>query len=145
MIARVLAAFAFAAMIAGGIEPFYFRALTLNGPRWREAMTELPYRKLPGLRRFLAGVDARTPSGARIAIWIPQPGWDGAYGYGYYRAPFLLTGKQVVPLQVPFVDRAALSNVRLADYVAAWHGAPPFAGFEIVWRSEDGVLMRRVR
>ena len=105
VLVRLLAAFAFAAMIAGGIEPFYLRALFLDAPRWRAALTELPYRKLPGLRRFLLGVDARTPPGARIAIWIPQPGWDGAYGYGYYRAPFFLTGKQVVPLQVPFIDR----------------------------------------
>jgi len=144
-IARVLAAFAFAALIVGGIEPFYFRALLLDAPRWRAALTELPYRKLPGFRRFLLGVDARTPPGARIAISIPYAGWDGAYGYGYYRAPFLLTGKQAVPLQVPFVDRPAPENVRFADWIAAWHGAPSVPGFEVVWRSADGVLMRRVR
>lgn len=131
-------------MVAGGIEPFYFRALRLDGPRWRAALTELPYRKLPGYRRFLLDVGARTPAGARIAIWIPDGGWDGAYGYGYTRAPFLLTGRQVVPLLVPFVDKPAPENVRFADWVAAWHGAPAIPGFQIVWRSADGVLMRRV-
>jgi hypothetical protein len=140
---RFLAVVAFAAIVAGGIEPFYFRALTLDAPRWRAALTEMPYRKLPGYRRFLMDVDARTPIGARIAIWIPLPGWEGAYGYGYYRAPFLLTGKQVVPLQVPFVDKPAPQNVAQADWVAAWHGAPAIPGFEFAWRSEDGVLMRR--
>ena len=133
-------------MIAiGGFEPFYLRIFTLDRARYAALLTELPYRKLPGFRRFLLGVDAHTPIGARIAIWIPAPGWDGAYGYGYYRAPFFLTGKQVVPLQVPFVDRPAPENVRVADFVAAWHGAPSIPGFEVVWRSADGVLMRRVQ
>lgn len=126
----MLAAFAFAAMIAGGIERFYFRALFLEGSVWRPALTELPWRKLPGYRRFLLDVDAHTPPGARIALWMPVAG--NAYEYGYVRAPFLLPGKQIVPAPP-------------ADFVAAWHGAPDIPGFAIVWRSGDGVLMRRVR
>jgi hypothetical protein len=131
--ARVLAAFAFAAMIAGGIERFYFRALFLDASAWRPALTELPWRKLPGYRRFLLDVDARTPPGARIALWMPAGG--DAYSYGYVRAPFLLPGKQLVPAPA----------AQAAEFIAAWHGAPAIPGFEIVWRSGDGVLMRRVR
>ncbi len=115
-------------MIVGGIEPFYFRAFFLDAPRWRAALAELPWRKLPGFRRFLIGVDARTPPGARIALFIP--GGPDAYVYGHDRASFLLTGKQLVPPQN-------------AEWIAAWHGAPAVAGFQTVWRSEDGVLMRR--
>jgi hypothetical protein len=140
---RLLAAIAFAAIVIGSIEPFYLRIFFADGEHMRQSMTELPYRKLPGFRRFITGVDAHTPPGARIAIWIPYAGWDGGYGYGYYRAPFFLTGKQVVPLQVPFVDKPAPENVALADYVAAWHGAPAISGFVPIWSDEDGVLLGR--
>jgi hypothetical protein len=130
VIVRVVAAFAFAAMIAGGVERFYFRALFLDASVWRPALTELPWRKLPGYRRFLLDVDARTPPGARIALWMPVRG--DAYEYGYVRAPFLLPGKQMVPAAT-------------AEFVAAWHDVPEIPGFAIVWTSGDGVLMRRAR
>ena len=111
----------------------------------RAAFTELPYRKLTGFRRFLIDIDARTPPGARIAIALPFQQWEGGYGYGYYRASFLLPGKQVVPLLVPGADRPAPENLAVADYVAAWHGAPKVPGFAEAWRGPDGTLLRRVR
>jgi len=111
----------------------------------RAMLTELPYRKLTGLRRFLIEVDRTTPRGARIAICLPYTAWEGGYGYGYYRASFLLPGKQVVPLLRLGADVPAPGNAALADFVACWGGAPRVDGFAVLWRSGDGVLMKRVR
>ena len=111
----------------------------------REAFTELPYQKLPGFRRFMIEIDQRTPLRSRVAIALPYTQWEGGYGYGYLRAFYLLPGKQIIPLLGLNSDRPAAENLARADYVAAWHTAPSVDGFEIVWRSADGALMRRTR
>jgi len=111
----------------------------------RAMLTELPYRKLTGFRRFLMQVDRTTPHGARIAICLPFKGWESGYGYGYYRASFLLPGKQVVPLLRLGADVPAPGNVAVADFVACWHEVPRIDGFEVLWRSGEGVLMKRTR
>lgn len=134
-----LAAYAVLAMLViGGFEPYYVRIFTVDAARTRAAMTELPYRKLPGLRRLLVEVDRSTPRGAKIAIALPFRDWEGGYGYGYYRASFLLPGKQVVPLLPP-------SNLRFADYVVVWKGRPVIDGFVPLWTTSDGTLMVRRR
>ena len=125
-------------LVIGGFEPYYVRIFTVDAARTRAAMTELPYRKLPGLRRLLVDVDRSTPRGAKIAIALPFRDWEGGYGYGYYRASFLLPGKQVVPLLPP-------SNLRFADYVMVWRGRPAIDGFVPVWTTSDGTLMVRRR
>ena len=123
-------------LVIGGFEPYYVRIFTVDAARTRAAMTELPYRKLPGLRRLLVDVDRSTPRGAKIAIALPFRDWEGGYGYGYYRASFLLPGKQVVPLLPP-------SNLRYADYVVVWHGRPDLDGFAPLWTTSDGTLLKR--
>jgi hypothetical protein len=134
-----IAAYAVLAMLViGGFEPYYVRVFTVDATRTRAAMTELPYRKLPGLRRLLIDVDRSTPRGAKIAIALPFRDWEGGYGYGYYRASFLLPGKQVVPLLPP-------SNLRFADYVVVWKGRPVIDGFVPLWTTSDGTLMVRRR
>lgn len=133
--ARIASIVALAMIVIGGFEPFYLRIFAANGASMRAAFTELPYRKMPGLRLFLSGVDDRTPPGARIAICVPFTEWDGGYGYAYYRASYLLPGRQVVPI----------ANVNEADFVACWHVRPALPRFEPVWQNADGVLLRRVR
>jgi hypothetical protein len=123
---RIAAYAVLAMLVIGGFEPYYVRA----------ASTELPYRKLPGFRRLLLDADRSTPRGARIAIALPYSEWEGGYGYGYYRASFLLPGKQVVPLLPP-------SNIRVADYVLAWHARPSIDGFVPLWTTADGTLLKR--
>lgn len=135
----MLAIAAFVAIALGSAEPFYLRIFFDDAARMGATFAELPWRKLPGFQRFLEGVDARTPPGAQIAIAIPLPGWEGGYGYGYYRAAFLLPGKQIVPL----LD--APENIQKADYIAAWHESPSVVGFDAIWRSGDGVLLKRTR
>src|SRR5207244_1806969 len=127
-----------AMLVVGGFEPYYVRVFAADGERTRAAMTELPYRKLPGLKRLLADVDRSTPPGAKIAIALPFRDWDAGYGYGYYRASFLLPGKQVVPLLPP-------QNMRFADYVVIWKGTFAIDGFVPLWTTADGTLMARKR
>jgi len=139
---RIAAYAVLAMLVIGGFEPYYVRVLGADAARTRAAMTELPYRKLPGFRRLLVDADRSTPRGARIAIALPYAEWEGGYGYGYYRASFLLPGKQVVPLLPP-------SNLRFADYVLAWHARPADVdalqrrGFVPLWTTGDGTLLKR--
>lgn len=142
---RILAAVAIAAIVAGAFEPFYVRIFLTDARQMHAYLTELPYRKLPGWRAFLTGVDARTPPGARIAIALPYGQWEEGYGYGYYRASFLLPGKQVVPLLELHADRLAPQHLNDADYIASWRGEPRVDGFTTIWRTPDGALLRRNR
>ena len=135
---------AFAAILVGGFEPFYLRAVAGSPPVSPALLAELPYRKLPGFQRLLLGAAERTPPGARVAIALPFRAWEGGYGYGYYRASYLLPGRQVVPLLVPGEDRPSLENLRQSDYVLSWRSELQPPGFVTVWRSPDGMLMRRM-
>ncbi len=141
---RIAALAAFAAIVVGGFQPFYLRILATDATPMRAAFSDLPYRKLPGFRRFLVDVDRSTPPGASIAIALPFGAWDRGYEYGYNRAGYLLPGKQPVPLLDLYSDRPAPRNLDHADWVAAWHAAPQIEGFVTVWRSADGTLLRRV-
>lgn len=101
----------------------------------RAALTELPYRKLPGSRAFLDEVRARTRPGDVVAIAAAFPESHPAYEYLYSRALYPLAGREVVP-----ASRLARANV-----IAAYRAAPQVPGFREVWRGADGVLLRRVR
>ena len=93
-----LAVLAFAAIGAGSFQPMYLTIFGVNGRAMAAVFTELPYRRLPGLRRLLDDVDRLTPPGARIAVWAPYREWEGGYGYAFRRAPYLLPGKRVLPM-----------------------------------------------
>src|SRR5258708_31730336 len=80
---RLAAASALLLILIGGFEPFYLRVFTLDRAREEAAFSALPFRQMPGLQTFLQGVDARSPPGARIALWLPVHPWDGGYGYAY--------------------------------------------------------------
>lgn len=131
-------------IVAGAFEPFYLRIFTMNAAAARQSFTELPYRKLPGFRQFILDADARTPAGARIAIWMPLQQWEGGYGYGFYRAAFLAPAKTLVPMLTIGTDRVAPDQLASADYIAAWHGEPVVPGFVPIWRSRDGILLRHI-
>src|SRR5205807_1738938 len=51
------------AIAAAAFEPFYLRIFTIDRAAFRARLIELPYSKLPGSRRFLEGVRARTHDG----------------------------------------------------------------------------------
>jgi hypothetical protein len=129
----ILTVAAWIAMAAGAFQPMYLRVFATDSSSIRAAYTELPYRRIPGLRKLLADAGARAPAGATIALWVPFREWDGGYGYAFRRAPFLMPDKRVVPME----------NLNSAQYLICWHGCPPAPGFKTVWRSADGELMRR--
>ena len=141
----IAASIALAMLVVGGFETHYLRVFTFDAARTNAAMTELPYRKLPGLRRLLAEADRSTPRGARIAIALPFRTWEEGYGYGYDRASFMLPGKQVVPLLALNRDELQIENLRVADYIVIWKGRAAVNGFAPLWTTEDGTLMARRR
>ena len=134
-----IARLAFACILIGGFEPFYFRMLTPERARFGAWVTQLPYSKTPGLRAFMNGVRDHTRSGDRIAIIVPFTHWNGGYAYAFTRSTYLLAGRTTIPLVGE--DDTHLS-ADAAAYFACWHIAPP-PGTTIVWRNADGVLARR--
>jgi hypothetical protein len=129
----ILTSAAWLAMAAGSFQPMYLRIFAMDASAMRAAYTELPYRRIPGLRKLLVDAGARTPPGATIALWVPFREWDGGYGYAFRRAPFVIPDKRVVPME----------EVNSAQYLVCWHGCPAVTGFKTVWRSAEGELMRR--
>lgn len=142
MLPRIAAVIALLCIATGAFQPYYWRMFTMNRKAIGAWLVELPYSHMPGLRRFMTGVRARTKEGDRIAIIVPAPAWESGYQYGFTRSTYLLAGRTTVPL-MGSDDRRIPQNVRLATYVACWHAAPRIDGFTAVWRSEDGVLLQR--
>ena len=143
MALRTLAALAFFAIAAGAFQPYYWKMFTIPRSAMRNWMVELPYSKMPGLRRFMSGVRDRTRNGDAIAIAIPAPAWEKGYQYGFTRSTYLLAGRTTVPLMGED-DRRLPWNVERANYVACWHSSPAIPHFAVAWRTADGVLLRRV-
>jgi hypothetical protein len=137
----LVAATAFLLILIGGFEPFYLRIFRMNRAGMGIAFAEMPFRKMTGLQSFLEGVDAHTPPRARIALWLPFRQWEGGYGYAYYRASYLLPGKQLVPL-LAHDDRLELTNLAQADYLASFGEVMMAPGFDSVWHDELGVLLK---
>ncbi len=122
-------------MAAGAFEPFYLRIFVADRALMAQREIELPYRKLPGSRRFLLDVRARTRPGEVIAIAGPFPESYAGYEYLYSRSFYPLAGRVVVPI----------SEVAKADVIASYRAAPNVPDFAEVWRGPDGVLLRRTR
>ena len=99
-----------------------------------------PDREWPRYPRFLAGVLAHTKPGDTIAIVAPAMRWDNGYSYAYYRASYLLAGREVLPL-VDAKDERLVQNLHDARYIAAF-GMLVNLPVDIVWQGEGGVLLR---
>lgn len=97
----------------------------------RARLRDAQYVKLPGSRRFLDDVRARTRDGETVAVLAPPIA--GAEYYLFARSLYPLAGRHVV------------TSPAGADAIAAYRVVPRVPGFAIVWRSEDGVLLRRSR
>ena len=143
MTARIAALGAFLAILIGSFETFYLRVLTIDSSMLRANWTELPYRKVPGLRQMLIEVDRRTPHGARVLLATPHRSGEGGYRYAYARAQYLLAGRELVPLLDPYTEQRVPLQLDSVDYIACWHECAAPRGFAVVWKSSDGVLLRR--
>ena len=140
-----VAALALFSIFAGAFQPAYWRIYKANRALIGPFLTELPYSKMPGLRRFMLGVRERTRDGDRIAIVLPARRWEGGYAYGFIRSTYLLAGRQTVPL-LSDSDQPLPANIARATHIASWAGAPPpLPGFVVTWSTPDGVLLQRRR
>jgi len=142
--ARIVALAAGLAIAAGSFQPFYLRILTLDTAKLRATWIELPYRKVPGLRKGMVEIAARTPLNARILLWTPHHSWEGGYNYAYRRAQYLLAGREVLSLLATGRDDIDPRSFGEAQYIACWPECPPPPpGFVLSWKGEGGMLLRR--
>ncbi|HEX3581429.1 MAG TPA: hypothetical protein VH087_06680 [Thermoanaerobaculia bacterium] len=119
---------------AGAFQPFYWRIFTANRGALRAAFGEAPYRRSPGLHRFLLDVRERTRDGERIAFVMPPGTPAAAYEAAFMRPVYVLYGRSIVPM--PYAAGA--------DAIAAYGVDVNAKNFARVWASRDGVLLRRV-
>lgn len=97
----------------------------------------------PQYPRFLEGVRQHTSMGDSIAIIVPSLDWDHGYSYAYYRASYILAGREVLPVATSD-RRLEPGNFRRAKFVAVWGREDvPLGHRAIVWQGEGGVLSRR--
>ena len=110
----------FLALTIFAIDPSLLRDATVARPLVAPA-AELPDTIWPGFTNFLAEVRERTPRGASIAIVVPTTKWDDGYAFAFYRASYLLAGREVLPVVMP-EGRELRENLARAQYVAVWNG-----------------------
>lgn len=146
--ARIAALCAVILIAASAFEPFYLRIFTIDRRQFASTLTELPYRKLPGLRRFLSDVRAQTHRGDAVALYAAglhhAPRWEGGYDYLRERAMYPLAGRRVISL-VDDNDRLRPERLKDATCIASYRSLPAVPGFVVVWRGPDGCLLRRAR
>ena len=128
---RTLAALALVALAAGSFQAFYLKIWSAEGRALGAHFTELPYRKVPGLREVCVEADRRTPPGARILFVAPPRGYE----YAFRRAQYLLAGKELMPM----VGR----NEGPPGFVACVGRCAVPAGSTVVWQSNAGMLLKR--
>jgi hypothetical protein len=140
MIRRVAAATLFTAIVLIGIEPILLSLPFRDRQPMAAAFATRADRLFPGYVEFLSDVRAHTRNGDSIALLVPSRSWERGYSYAYYRASYLLAGREILPL-VDRSDRPVGQTFRSAKYVAAWGVTPPPG--DVVVKSSGGVLVRQ--
>lgn len=135
---------ALALILIGGFEPFYLRVLAIERDRLERSLVELPYQKMPGLRRFLVQVRAHTRPGDVIALVASESRRTEAWDYIYDRSLYTLAGRHVVAT-VDRGDRQIPQAIEGAEVIAAFGAEVAAEGFREVWRGPEGTILRRVR
>lgn len=130
----VLAGAVFLCIAAGAFQPSYWQMFAANRGAMRAHFAAAPYRRFPGLQRFLLDVRARTQDGERIAFVMPPTTSAAAYE-AFMRPVYVLDGRTVVPT----------ADAREADVIAAYGVDVRLRNFAKVWASRDGVLLRRIQ
>jgi hypothetical protein len=138
---RVLALLAAIVIVALRMEPQLVQLAFVDRRPISDYFRRRPDRLWPQFPRFLEGVRANTRDGDAVAIIVPTLEWDSGYSYAYYRASYLLAGREVLPIADSNGGRHP-GNLRRARYLAVW-GRPAAPGATVVWRGEGGVLLRR--
>jgi hypothetical protein len=125
-----LTAIVLALLGAATFQPFYWTILVRGRAEHARVLATLPYIRTPGLRELLEGTRLRTAAGARIGV-VADP-------RAFMRATYVLAGRTTLPL----TDGRLLGQ---CDYIVSYRRDVQAPGFVEVWRSNDGVLLRRVR
>ncbi len=139
----LLAAAALALILIGGFQPFYLEIFTADRAVMKSWLTELAFRKTPGLRAFLEEARRHTASGDVVALVVPYDRWEGGYRYSMRGAQYILAGRTVRRLVGPG-DTDLSQNLASANVVVAWNAEVP-PGFETVWRGRGGAVARRAK
>jgi hypothetical protein len=137
---RAFAAVALAAVVATRVEPAYLEMI-VDREAHAKSFVAIVDARWPRYAQFMSEVRARTSPGDTVAIVIADSEPREAYPLAYYRASYLLAGREVLPVIDPQAGTAIPQNRAAARYVAAFGESPP-AG-ELVWKGEGGALYRR--
>lgn len=138
---RLIGGVAFALLLAGTFQPFYVRILFADRSAMKPYLTELPYRKTPGLRAFLVEARERIRPGEVVVFLAPFETWEGGYRYAMRGARYILGGRTVRGVIGPY-DVDLSSNLDQADVIVAWR-APVPTGWTVTWAGREGAVARR--
>ena len=117
---RRFALLIFLALTILAIDPSLLRDGTVARPVVAQA-ADVPDTIWPGFAEFLGEVRRQTQRGSSIAIVVPTQKWDEGYAFAFYRASYLLAGREVLPVVTP-EGRELRENLARAQYVAVWNG-----------------------
>ena len=137
---RFLTFAAFAAIVVAGIDPVLLRFPFHDRAALVPAFERYADRTWLQYAVFLRGVREHTRRGDTIAVLAPTLDWDRGYSYAYYRASYILAGREVLPL-ADEARRVHPENLQRAQLVASWRAPVPRG--TVVWRGDGGVLVRR--
>lgn len=90
---------------------------------------------------FLAAIRSATHNGDTIALLVPARRGSNDYSYAYFRASYVLAGREVLPV-IDDHGRIIAGNVSAAQFVAAWHGRLA-SNRRLIWRGHGGELFAR--
>ena len=133
---------AFAAIFIARFDPSLLRFPFQNRAALAPAF-DFPQGEWRQYSAFLREVREHTRPGERVLVLVPpQTNWEASDSYAYYRASYVLTGREVLPFRDES-HRAHPANLAHAELVAAWHTPAPPTHAKVVWAGEGGVLVRR--
>jgi hypothetical protein len=138
----ILAVLCFAAIVLARVEPELLSLPFVDRAPLAKALAHGADRDTPEYARFLEGVRSRTAKDSSIVILFPRLGWSEGYSYAYYRASYLLAGREVLPLVTP-QDLRLPQNLALARYMASWRTPLPPTAHRPIWEGEGGMLLER--
>jgi len=142
MVRRVLTIVAFAAIIVSSLDPILLQFPFHDRARLRPLFEYYADHTWQQYAKFLRGVREHTHNGETVAVLVPVIDWDRGYSYAYYRASYILAGREVLPLFQPD-NRVHPENLRRAELVAVWRARVPPTHRTLVWSGDGGVLVRR--